>query len=748
MDENLNLVRDLALIFISAGIITLIFKALKQPLILGYIVAGFLVGPHFGLFPNLTNPETVEQWSEIGIIFLLFALGLEFSFKKLLKVGSSALITAGTIFVGMFVTGMMVGGAMGWSHMERIFLGGMLSMSSTTIIIKAFDDLGLKGMPFTNVVFGTLVVEDLLAVVLMVLLSTMAVSQQFAGGEMVMALLKLLFFLVLWFVVGMYLIPTLFKRGRQVMNEEMLVILSVGLCFGMVALATAAGFSSALGAFVMGSLLAETIEGEHISHSIKNIKDLFGAIFFVSVGMMVDPAIIAQYWQPILILIIVVVIGIPLFATNGVLMAGQGLHSAVRSGFSMAQIGEFAFIIASLGKSLGVMSDYIYPVVVAVSVITTFTTPYFMKLSEPFYGMLSRKMPPKLFASLSEVRASGRSQARDSQWRKLIKAYLTRMIPYNVMLVAVLFASNIFLDPFAKDHFVHLAPGIVNLICALVTLIVMSPLLYGMVIAAGKYKELYDSIWAGSSHAGRGPLIAMSALKIFLAVAYVVTVVSHYFKPGIGIVILIASLAAAMFILLRIFNKRSSTLESRFVENIRQKDDYQRKTAPVTTSIREKMSDHDICVENLKVSSDFRYAGKQLRDIPLRRDYGVNIVKITRGKNIINIPSASEYLFPADDILVVGTLERVDAFKKALSEDVAPATAVTASVDVESFTLAETSLLSGKSLQMVDMRNSGCMLIGIERGEETFMNPEPDMVMQPGDVVWLVGAPDAIKLYK
>ena len=748
MDESLNLVKDLALIFISAGVITLIFRALKQPLILGYIVAGFLVGPHFGLFPGLTNPENVEQWSEIGIIFLLFALGLEFSFKKLIKVGSSALITAGTIFAGMFVTGMMVGGAMGFSHMERIFLGGMLSMSSTTIIIKAFDDLGLKGMPFTNVVFGTLVVEDLLAVVLMVLLSTMAVSQQFAGGEMVMALLKLFFFLILWFLVGMFLIPTLFRKGRRVMNEEMLVILSVGLCFGMVALATAAGFSSALGAFVMGSLLAETLEGEHISHSIKNIKDLFGAIFFVSVGMMVDPAIIVQYWQPILILIVVVVVGIPLFATSGVLMAGQGLHSAVRSGFSMAQIGEFAFIIASLGKSLGVMADYIYPVVVAVSVITTFTTPYFIKLSEPFYGMLSRKMPPKLFASLSEVRASGRSQARDSQWRQLIKAYLVRMIPYNVMLIAVFLASNLFLDPFASEHFAHIPAGWLKVICAAVTLLVMTPFLYGMVIAAGKYKALYDSIWEGSSAAGRGPLVAMSALKIFLAVAYVMLVVSHYFKPGIGIIILIAAIAAAIFIMLRVFNNRSSALESRFVANMRQKDEYQRKTAPVTTSIREKMSGHDIYVENLSVPSDFKYAGMQLRDIPLRRDYGVNIVKIMRGKSIINIPSASEFLYPADSILVVGTKDSVEGFKKSLSEDVVPTGDNTSSVEVESFALEDGSLLAGKSLQMIDMRNSGCMLIGIERGEETFMNPAPDMIMQPGDIIWIVGAPDAIKLYK
>ena len=748
MDESLNLVKDLALIFISAGVITLIFRALKQPLILGYIVAGFLVGPHFGLFPNLTNPETVEQWSEIGIIFLLFALGLEFSFKKLLKVGSSALITAGTIFAGMFVTGMLVGAAMGWSHMERIFLGGMLSMSSTTIIIKAFDDLGLKGMPFTNVVFGTLVVEDLLAVVLMVLLSTMAVSQQFAGGEMVMALLKLLFFLVLWFVVGMFVIPTLFRKGRRVMNEEMLVILSVGLCFGMVALATAAGFSSALGAFVMGSLLAETIEGEHIEHSIKNIKDLFGAIFFVSVGMMVDPAIIVQYWQPILILIVVVVIGIPLFATSGVLMAGQGLHSAVRSGFSMAQIGEFAFIIASLGKSLGVMADYIYPVVVAVSVITTFTTPYFIKLSEPFYGFISRRLPPNLFKSLSEVRASGRSQARDSQWRQLIKAYLVRMIPYNVMLTATFLASNLFLDPIATEHFANIPEGWLNLICAAITLFVMTPFLYGMVIAAGKYKALYDSIWNGSSAAGRGPLVAMSALKIFLAVAYVMLVVSHYFRPGIGIVILIASIVAAVFILLRLFSKRYSSLETRFVANMRQKDEYQRRTAPVTTTIREKMSGHDIYVENLSVPSDFKYAGKQLRDIPLRRDYGVNIVKITRGKTIINIPSASEFLYPADNILVVGTKDHVESFKKSLIEDEAPVAIANAAVEVESFSLGADSLLTGKTLQMVDMRNSGCMLIGIERGEETYMNPEPDMVMQEGDVIWIVGSADAIKLYK
>ena len=389
MGSELNLVADLAVILIAAGIFTVISRALKQPPILGYIIAGFLVSPHLGLLPAISSVESVEQWSEIGIIFLLFALGLEFSFKKLLKVGSSALITAGTNCIGMFMVGLTVGSVLGWSTMESLFLGGMMSMSSSSVIIKAFNDLGLKKKPYAPLVFGSLIVQDLIAVVLMVLLSTLAVSNRFSGSEMVWNLAKLAFFIILWFLVGIFVIPSLLKRARNYLNDEILLIISIGLCFGMVTLATAVGFSSALGAFVIGSILAETIEGEHIEHLVSGIKDLFGAIFFVSVGMMIDPAIIGQHWGTILVIALLAVGGIMTFITIGALLAGKSLDTAVHTGFSLAQLGEFGFILASLGVSLGVMRGFIYPVIIAVSVLTTFATPFMIKAADP--ASLSRQ---------------------------------------------------------------------------------------------------------------------------------------------------------------------------------------------------------------------------------------------------------------------------------------------------------------------------------------------------------------------
>ena len=303
-----TLITDLALILASAGLMTLIFKRLKQPSVLGYIVAGILAGPHITLTPTVIDSGNIQTWADIGVVFLLFALGLEFSFKKLMKVGGPAIIAALTIIVGMVVLGFIVGVAMGWKQMDSIFLGGMLAMSSTSIIYKAFEDLGLRTQRFTGLVFGILVIEDLVAIVLMVMLSTMAVSKNFEGMEMVYSIGKLLFFLLLWFLTGIYIIPTFFRRTRLLMGDETLLIVSLGLCFLMVVFATAVGFSSALGAFVMGSILAETIEAEKIERLVKPVKDLFAAIFFVSVGMMVDPGMIAQYIWPIVIITLTVLI--------------------------------------------------------------------------------------------------------------------------------------------------------------------------------------------------------------------------------------------------------------------------------------------------------------------------------------------------------------------------------------------------------------------------------------------------------
>ena len=477
----MNLVMDLAVIMMAAGVFTVISKALKQPLILGYIVAGFIVGPHLGLFP--IGMESVEQWSEIGIIFLLFALGLEFSFKKLIKVGSSALVTAGVKCIGMFAVGILLGDIIGWTTMESIFLGGLLSMSSTTIIIKAYDDMGLKNRPHSALLFGSMVFEDLIAVLLMVLLSTLAVSNRFAGGEMMLALAKLGFFIVLWFLVGIYLIPLLLKWAHRFLNDEILLISAIGLCFVMVVVAEGVGFSSALGAFVMGSILAETIEGERIEHLIGGIKDLFGAVFFVSVGMMVDPAIIGEYWLVILVITVASMIGILFFAFFGALLTGQGVKNSLHVGFSLAQLGEFAFIIAGLGCSLGVMRDFIYPVIIAVSVITTFTTPYMIKAADPVSDWVCSKLPKKLIERLEPSADANKkdSAAAQNEWKKLFKQFFTRLLVFGVLLAGVLLLSKYYLVGWLEGAFPSWSGTLRGWIAALVTVVAMSPFLIALV---------------------------------------------------------------------------------------------------------------------------------------------------------------------------------------------------------------------------------------------------------------------------
>ncbi|MEG0253760.1 MAG: cation:proton antiporter, partial [Muribaculaceae bacterium] len=367
-----DLIGDLALILIIGAITTLIFKKLKQPVVLGYIVAGFLASPHFLLAPSVTNEENIEFWAQIGIVVLLFSLGLEFSFKKLLNVGGSAIVTALIIVTGMLCLGFFVGKLMNFSFINSLFLGSMLSMSSTTIIIKAFTDLNLRQRKFASLVFAVLICEDLFAVIMMVILSSVAINNTVEGSEMVYSVFKLVFFLVIWFSIGVFILPSFFRYFSRFINDELLLITSMGLCFSMAVFSVYSGFSLALGAFVMGSILAGTCEAEHISKVVKPVKDLFGGVFFISVGMMVNPHIIWEYMGPILLLSSVVIVGMIVFGTFGMLVTGQTLKIAIESGFSLTQIGEFAFIIATMGITLGVLDPTIYPMIVAVSVITTF----------------------------------------------------------------------------------------------------------------------------------------------------------------------------------------------------------------------------------------------------------------------------------------------------------------------------------------------------------------------------------------
>jgi CPA2 family monovalent cation:H+ antiporter-2 len=743
MSEELPLVRDLALILISAGVFTIISKALKQPLILGYIIAGFLIGPNVHFFPGITSTETVEQWSEIGMIFMMFGLGLEFSFKKLMKVGSSAIVTALVKFLGVFVIGFATGQAMGWTTIESIFLAGLLSMSSTMVVLKSYDDMGMKDKPWAGMVFGTLVVEDLIAIVLMVLLSTMAVSQQFEGKEMLMNIAKLVFFLILWFLVGIYLIPTLLEKTKKYLNDEILLIVSIGLCFGMVALATSVGFSSALGAFVMGSILAETVEGEHIDKIVEPIKELFGAIFFVSVGMMVAPAQIAAHWPIILLLAAIVILTHIIFGAAGIILTGKGLKNGVYTGFSLAQLGEFGFIIAGVGVSLGVMRDFIYPVIVAVSVITTFTTPYMIKLAGPTYNLLERKLPKSWIDRMNPSGGAAKSTAMaNSEWQKLLKAYVIRILLYGVILLAIYIGSKVYLAPLTDKVLSSWSSTARKTVDVVITLAAMSPFLYGLGITSGSInesapkliKEKQSNIW---------PLIGLTLVRSFIVVAMILVVVSSYFRLA-GWTVFAIILAGIIFIF---FARRSvhkfNQLEKHFLDNYNVREESERKARPVTSTVRQKLADYGVNTVSLTLSPESSLAGTKLKDIPFRSESGANIIKITRGRINIIVPSGDVAIFPGDKLLAVGTDEQIGKLKSMIDASVPSLDEIEdeadANFEIRSITLLQDSFLTGKTLRSLKLRNHKCMVISVLRNGEIITNPEPDFLFSEGDTVWLAG---------
>ncbi len=749
MSDELNLVRDLAVILISAGIFTIISKALKQPLILGYIIAGFLIGPHVKFFFNISSAEAVHQWSEIGLIFMMFGLGLEFSFKKLLKVGSGALVTAGTKFVGVFVIGFIVGQALSWTVMESIFLAGLMSMSSTAVVLKSYDDMGLKNKPYAGLVFGTLVVEDLIAILLMVLLSTMAVSNQFAGGELVGALTKLVFFIILVFVVGIYLIPTILKKARKYLNDEILLLVSIGLCFAMVSIASAAGFSSALGAFVMGSILAETMESEHIEHLVSPIKDLFGAIFFVSVGMMIAPEIILHNWFIILILAVLVILTHIVFSAAGILLTGNGFENSVHTGFSLAQLGEFGFIIASVGVSLGVMRDFIYPVIVAVSVITTFTTPYMIRLAGPAYSLLQKKLPEGALNRLNQMeRTSNSSAAERSDWHKLLSAYFVRILLYSVILVALMIASRTLLEPLVGGLLPDLSKFIQNLITVSITLAVMAPLLYGLAVNKGS-ADVYAKRLMKAKPSNSWPIMGLLLGRFFLAIAFVLVVISTHFDLA-GWTALLLILGGVVFFLIsrHRVRERSTSMESKFFDNLNAKETLARKNAPVTASIRAKMAGYDVHLDKVKVSADSSYIGMMLKEIPIRDESGANVIKITRGNHSILVPDGNEKVYPGDELLTVGTEEQLEALRKMFDASLVATTEDKLEFNVEPVEVKGNSYLQGVSLKSLDIRKSNCMVISVLRGNDMIINPRADIVFESGDVVWIAGDTASVEYLK
>lgn len=743
MTEELNLVHDLAVILISAGVFTIISRALKQPLILGYIVAGFLVGPHVGFFPGITSTESVSQWSEIGIIFLLFALGLEFSFKKLLKVGSTALVMAGCQCLGMMSMGIMLGQAMGWETMESVFLGGMLSMSSTAIVIKAYDDLGLKNTSYASTVFGTLVVQDLIAILLMVILSTMAVSHSFSGAETVKGVAKLVFCLVLWFLVGIYVIPTALQRAHRYMTEEILLIISIGLCFGMVMIAQTAGFSAALGAFVMGSIMSETVEGEKIMRLVGSIKNLFGAIFFVSVGMMLNPAVIAEHWFVILVITIFAMAGMAFFSTSGALLSGKGLDDAVTCGFSLAQIGEFSFILAGLGVSLGVMREFIYPVIIAVSVITTFFTPYMVKWSGPFSFWLRKKLPTRIVERLEASDRDPRtSDAEHDEWIKLVRSQLVRVGLYCVVIIAVMFGCSRIMVPLILHILPELSGTMTGIIKVSATLVPMAPFLLAMVMETHSLRES-SQILLQRNEANVWLLLSISLMKMAVAMVFIFAVIASSFTLRAFQAFLVVVLAVVVFFF---FIKQSYRhlymIESRFMTNLNKKEEIRRRKAPVTTSVNEKLSRYDIRSVIEEISPDYPLIGTKLRDLPFRKECGVNVFKIIRGSRSIELPSGDERVYPYDKLVAVGTAEQLDRFVKEVRQSGQSAGTGESSFRLRKYILEEDSEFVGKTLAELDLRSRRQMVISVVRNANPIANPSPDFVFRAGDLVWIAGGTD------
>ncbi len=739
-----NLIIDLALILVAAAFVTLLFKKIKQPLVLGYIIAGFLVGPYFKWFPTVQEIENIEIWAEIGVIFLLFGLGLEFSFKKLMRVGGAASITAFVEIIFITTTGYLVGKWMGWSTMDSLFLGGMLASSSTTIIIRAFEELGVKTKQYARIVFGVLVVEDIVVILLMVLLSTMAVSQQFQGSELLMTVLKLLFFLALWFITGIFLLPTFLKKAKRLMDEEALLILSIGLCLGMVVIATQVGFSAELGAFIMGSILAETTSAEKVEHIIKPVKDLFGAVFFVSVGMLIDPVSIMEYKWPVLIVTLLTLFGKLFSTTLGALLSGQPLKQSVQVGMSMAQIGEFAFIVATLGMSLGVISNFLFPVAVGASAITTFTTPYMIKTSGSLYNFLVKIMPAKWVAALSNYSSGTQNIQAESNWKKVMTSYAKIAATNGIMLLAIMLVSIRFLIPFLHEHIDDATTA--NIIGLVVSLGVSAPFIWALM--AKKPDNLaYKELWLDKKY-NHGPLVMLEILRIVIGVFLIGFWVDRLFSTTVAFLIVVPFVVMVLILFSKRIQKFYQRIEGRFLTNLNARETAAAKsTAPVgmfnpDTDIQSSLLPWEAHIVDLQVSQEADYLGKTLMELAWREKYGINIAYIKRGDKLIHAPGRNHKLLPFDHVGIIATDEQMQVFKPVFDTKESEIDPMPGTQDIvlQKIVVDEHTKLKGLTIRNSQIRErTQGLIVGIQRDRQRILNPDSNTVFEWDDIVWIVG---------
>ncbi len=750
------LITDLTLILGIAGVVTLFFKKIKQPVVLGYILSGLLVGPNLNFFPSVVDISNIKIWGELGVIFLLFTLGLEFSFKKVLSLGPAPAITGIIELLAMMGLGIGLGNLLGWSQMDALFLGGIIAISSTTIIFRAFDELGLKSKAFTKLVLGVLIIEDLFAVLLMVLLSTMAVSKQIEGWALVFSLSKLLFFLLAWFLTGIFLLPTIFKRNNQHMNSETLMVVSIALCFTMVVAAAALGFSPALGAFAMGSLLAETVFAEKIEHTLEPVKNLFGAIFFVSVGMLIEPTVLVEYGFEVVILTLAVVVGKTIFITLGALISGKSLQQSLEAGTSMAQIGEFSFIIATLGLSLNVISPQLYPIAVGVSVITTFLTPYMMKTPEAIFKKLNKWLPDSWKNRLNNYSSGSQNIRAENKWKKVIRFY-TQVIFINssVIIAIILFVYFVlkpqiiyllfgFLGFGGRDinHYPWLNVEIMGQIIAFVGFLLMMPFLWALVSKRMKHFS-GAALWMNGDYS-RGPLFMLELLRVFIGLVLLFTYLSFVYYNLWSLLITLLIAVIMVFAFRNRLQDFYGKLEEHFLQNLHEKEMQEQQKK------RTHLSPWDGHLSTYTVPANAPCLGKSLETLAWRELFGVNVAYIERGNRLIFPPQKDEVIYPYDLLGVIGTDNQLKQFIEYLqnaldaselkNQQTESSSPEKEEIDLQKLIVNPKNELRGQTIRSSKIREkTDGLVVGIERGNQRILNPSSDMEFQCDDVVWVVG---------
>ena len=735
--ENLpQLMSDLALILVCAGVMTLLFKRLKQPVVLGYIVAGFLASPYMPYTPSVVDSGDISIWADIGVVFLLFSLGLEFSFKKLLKAGSTPVIAVIGISVCMVVVGILVGGCFGWSFMNGLYLGGMIAMSSTGIIVKAFDDLGLRQQQFASLVISVLILEDIVAIIMLLLFGTLGGGGKIDGGQLVLSMGKMVFYLVLWFVLGIYLIPLLLKKTRSLMNDETLLIVSLALCFLMVVLASLAGFSPAFGAFVMGSILAETMESEHIERLVSPLKDTFAAVFFVSVGMMINPAMILRYWLPIVLITLVVLVVRSIVSMFSFMLGGADLRTSVQSSLSLAPVGEFSFILATLGISLGAISDFIYPIIVSVSVVTIFVTPSMIRLADPVTAWLEARIPEKVRRAIERYDAGTQTAHDEGKWRSMLKMMLSPMLVYGVLCIAILVLSFTVAAPLLQKVIPSPWGSIVTL---LLTLLALTPFLRPLLLKH-LFTHTFAELW-NDRQFNRAPLLAIVIFRVATVVAFVVIAFNHYVHASVALLIGVVVLVLIFLLFSKQIRRRQIAFENIFIENLNTRERNAERARPEYAG---ELQSRDIHLAEVDIPVHSSWCGLTLGELAWGQKYDVQVASILRSGRHINVPGADQRIFPGDHLQLIGTDKTLKVFSSALADDGRAAENAVGEgegeMSLRQIAVAADSPVVGKSLRELRTRQRySCLIVGIDRGDDALLKPSADFVFEAGDIVWVVG---------